>query len=183
MLLGLASTALDQRFAAQKDSMWCWAASLQMIFWHYGIDLRQEDLVQRLFGVTPYGTLPNKPADFMHITKCLNHRGTDRRGRRYTVQSMLMPGAPTAAQLAEEMSAQRPVLLSYQSRPRMNHAVVISAMELVNQPGGLLWKRIIVRDPAPQARNRNVKGRREYRPSTLLNKAAAYWLIRVKIHA
>ena len=181
MLLGLASNALDQRFAAQRDSLWCWAASLQMIFHHYGVELSQERIVHDVFGTTPYGTIPNKPADFLHITSCLNKRGVDSNGRLYRVQSILVPGAPSAAQLAEELAAQRPVLLSYNSRPRMNHAVVITGMELVNQPNGLLWKRLIVRDPSPKPQNRALKGRHEYRPSTLISKAAAHWIIRVNV--
>ncbi len=179
MLLGLSSGALDQRFAAQRDSLWCWAASLQMIFHHYGVRLPQERIVKEVFGSTPWGTAPNKPADFLHISKVLNRGGVDSVGRRFHVKSMLMPGAPNTETLAEELSAQRPVLLSYQSRPRMNHAVVITAMELSAQQNGLVFKRMVVRDPNPKAQNRALKGRREVRPSTLLSKAAAHWIIRV----
>ena len=180
MLLGLSSSSLDQHYAAQQDSLWCWAASLQMIFRHYGIRLSQERIVSEVFGTTPWGSAPNKAADFLHITRCLNRGGVDQNGRRYHVRSHLLAGAPDTAVLAEELAAKRPVLLSYQSRPNMNHAVVISGMELSASPQGLLFQRMMVRDPNPQARNRARKGRRVVRPSTLLSKAAAHWIIRVR---
>ncbi|MBL7997097.1 MAG: hypothetical protein JNL32_00525 [Candidatus Kapabacteria bacterium] len=181
MFIGINSDLLNKRFSPQRNSMWCWAASLNMIFRHYGLALPQELIVKRTFGTDRYGFLPNKPGDLMHITSHLNNWGLDRRGKHYTVKSVLMPGAPPLDVIVEELMNQRPVLLSYQSRPRMNHAVVITGAELIPQGNSLVMTTLVVRDPSPYPNNIKVQGRRTYKPAQLLNKATAYWLIRVKV--
>ncbi len=179
MYIGIDSSILNKRFAVQRDSMWCWAAAVQMIFHHYGLDVPQEVIVRRTFGLTKHGTLPNKPGDFIDILKSLNTWGLDRRGKHYRVHAEIYPGAPSAQTIIEELAHQRPILFSYRSRPRMNHAVVITGAELITRGNGVVLKNLVVRDPSPYPKNIALNGRREYRPSTFLAKGSAYWLIRV----
>jgi hypothetical protein len=182
MLIGLPSESLDPCFAAQRREMWCWAASLQMVFEYYGIGVSQEMLVHRSFGLTPYGTLPNKPGSFMDITAHLNTLNIDYHGRRYHVWAHLQPGIPDMNTLISELSARRPILISYQSRPRMNHAVICTAAEIKPHPftGQPTITRLIVRDPAPTPRNRARKGRIEHMAQDFLPRIQAWWIIRIR---
>lgn len=181
MFIGIQSDIMNKRFSTQRNSMWCWAAALQMVFRNYGLAVTQEMIVKRTFGIDKWGMLPNKPGDFMHITQHLNNWGFDRRGKHYLIKSALIPGAPPLDVIAEELINKRPILLSYQSRPQMNHAVVITGAELVPEGTSLRMKTLIVRDPSPYPKNLKLNGRREYKPKDILTKAAAYWLIRVKV--
>src|SRR5438105_15574180 len=124
MYIGITSDILDHHFAAQRQGMWCWAACIQMIFRLHGVEIPQEQSVHRSHGFEPWGGIPNKPGDFMQMTENLNHTGIDYRGTHYTVMSALYPGPPPPEVLLRELSENHPVLLSYQSRPNMNHAVV-----------------------------------------------------------
>lgn len=180
MFIGIRSDIMNKRFASQRNTMWCWAAALQMIFRQHGLALPQELIVKRTFGTDDYGFLPNKPGDFTHIMQHLNNWGIDRRGKHYKVNAALYPGAPPPDIIVEELMNQRPILFSYQSRPRMNHAVVITGAELVAEGNSLLMKTLVVRDPSPYPKNLKVNGRREYKPSALFQKATAFWLVRVK---
>lgn len=180
MFIGIRSDIMNKRFSSQRNSMWCWAASLQMIFRNYGLHVPQETIVKRTFGLDRHGMLPNKPGDFMHIMSNLNNWGIDRSGKHYVVKAELYPGAPPPDVIVEELINQRPILFSFQSRPNMNHAVVITGAELVRQGNSLVLKTLVVRDPSPYPNNLKVNGRREHRPSTLFNKATAFWLVRVK---
>lgn len=177
--IGIRSDILNNNFAVQRNSMWCWAAAIQMILRYYGVNISQEDIVKQSFGVDEWGNIKNKPAGFDIMTQHLNKFGIDVKGKHYVVQSLLHPGAPEPTLLLRELSANRPILLSYQSRPRMNHAVVCTAAKIVLENNETKIKNIIVRDPAPYKRNIERQGRIEHRALTLMQKTVAHWLIRV----
>jgi len=95
------------------------------------------------------------------------------------VQAMLMPGAPSPEIVLREMQARRPILLSYQSRPRMNHAVVCTAVQVAIQQGIPVITSFVVRDPWPSQKNMKVHGRIEYPARDFAQKTVAHWIIRV----
>lgn len=178
--IGIQSDILDNNFAMQRNSMWCWAASIQMVLRYYGVAISQEAIVLQSFGKDPWGNIANKPAGFDVMTRHLNKWGIDVKGGHYEVRAALYPGAPPPSLLLRELSAQRPVLISYQSRPRMNHAVVCTAAKITMEHGVPTIKSIVVRDPAPYKKNIEKRGRIEHRALTLAQKTAAYWIIRVR---
>ncbi len=180
MYIGISSDLLDKQWAAQRNSMWCWAASIRMILRYYGVIISQEEIVRRSFGVDQFQRLPNKPAGFDLMTNNLNNWGIDQNGKRFVVMASLFPGAPPPDLLLKELQAQRPILISYQSRPRMNHAVVISAVKVGVVNGRSVISTIVVRDPGFSPKNIQRNGRIEHRASTIANKTAGYWLVRVK---
>ncbi len=164
---------------AQRNSNWCWAASIQMIFNYYGVDIAQEDIVARSYGTDRYGSLPNWTGNFEVITNNLNNWNIDRRGRSYTVGASLQYGAPNAAYLVQELSAQRPVLVGYNSGNGGGHAVVITALSYIQTPYGPQIQTIIVRDPWPSQQNIASSGRNEYPAANFANAITAHWYIRV----
>src|SRR5690606_13771337 len=116
------------RFAInQYNSNWCWAASLQMIFNYYGINITQQQIVARTYGVSPTGELPDWAGSVQAITANLNNWSIDASGRRYTVNALHQPGAPNSTFLINELSYARPVLVGYHTGGNTGHAVVITA--------------------------------------------------------
>lgn len=180
MYIGISSDILDRQWAAQRNTMWCWAASIRMILRYYGVTISQEEIVRRTFGTDKFRQLPNKPAGFDVMTAHLNNWGIDQSGRHYVVTAALFPGAPPPAVLLREMQAKRPLLISYQSRPRMNHAVVISAVKLAVERGQTVIKSMVVRDPGFSRKNMERNGRIEHRAATIAQKTAGYWLVRAQ---
>ena len=75
------STAL-MAYASQQMSVWCWAASIEMIFRAHGYYVPQQEIVQAV-----YGRVVNLPAFSGYtISTQLNRSWTDTRGRNFTVR-------------------------------------------------------------------------------------------------
>lgn len=166
--------------SSQRNSNWCWAASLQMVFNYYGVSITQEQIVARSYGVDPNGTLPNWAGSFQIITANLNNWNVDNNGRQYLVQASLYWRAPTPAYLIQELSAQHPVLIGYQSSSNSGHAVVITACSYIQSMSGPIIQSIVVRDPWPSPENIANNGRVEYPGINLANFIQAHWYIRIQ---
>jgi hypothetical protein len=180
MYIGIPSDALDTHFAHQRNGMWCWAACIEMLFEMHGVGVSQEMIVDRHFGSLPGQMPPNKPGDMMHMHASLNHYGIDYNGRHYEVISSLYPGPPSPATIVRELEARKPMLLSYRSRPSMNHAVLLTGAELVDERPGLRRLRtLIVRDPWPKQENLRKRGRIEHAAKDLVAKTVAHWIVRI----
>lgn len=59
-----------------------------MIFNYYGININQQQIVARTYGVSPTGELPDWVGNVQAITANLNNWSIDASGRRYTVNAM-----------------------------------------------------------------------------------------------
>jgi hypothetical protein len=178
--VGIPSNKFNYFASSQRNSNWCWAASLQMIFNYYGVSITQEQIVARSYGVDPYGQLPNWAGSFQVITSNLNNWNIDNNGRQYSVSASLNWGAPTPAYLIQELAAQRPVLIGYQSGPNSGHAVVITACSYTQSAYGPIIQSIVVRDPWPSQENISTNGRVEYPGINLANLIQAHWYIRIQ---
>jgi len=178
--VGIPGSNFNYFASSQRNSNWCWAASLQMIFNYYGVNITQEQIVARSYGVDPYGNLPNWTGSFQVITANLNNWNVDNSGRQYGVSASLNWGAPTPAYLIQELSAQRPVLIGYRSSPSSGHAVVITACSYIQTPSGPFIQTIVVKDPWPSEQNNDTNGRNEYRADNLANLIQSHWYIRIQ---
>lgn len=178
--VGIPSAQMNFYAAAQNNSQWCWAASIQMVLNYYGVNIQQEQIVARTYGRDPYGRLPNWTGSFGVITANLNNWNVDNRGRNYGVRASVNRGAPTPTILIRELSQGRPVIVGYRSGPNSGHAVVITAVSYTSSPRGPVIQSVVVRDPWPSARNRRNNGRVEYRGAEFAAKMQAYWYIRVR---
>lgn len=161
----------------QRNSQWCWAASIQMVFNYYGVDIQQEQIVARTYGVDPYGRLPNWGGNFQNITQNLNNWSVDNRGRPYVVTAMLGQGAPTPAILLGELSQGRPLIIAYATGPGSGHAVVVTGASYTPSPYGPIIQSLIVRDPWPSPENVSNRGRVEYPGAILASKIQHYWYV------
>jgi len=178
--VGIHSDAFSYFASSQHNTNWCWAASIQMIFNYYGIDITQEQIVARSYGVSPTGLLPDWTGNEQVITANLNNWSVDNGGRQYTVRAYCYPGPPTPAYLIQELALKRPVLIGYQSGPGSGHVVVITACSYINTDNGPLIESIVVRDPWPDEDNTANQGRKEWTGIELANKIQAHWYIVVQ---
>src|SRR6266513_2976234 len=92
---GILSQNFNYYASSQKNTNWCWAASLQMVFNYYGVNISQEDIVARSYGTDVTGNLPNWAGSFEVITVNLNNWNVDKSGKQYQVQAVVYQGAPT----------------------------------------------------------------------------------------
>lgn len=179
-LIGIPSEALDVTYSSQRNSMWCWAASIQMVLQYHGIRTVQQDIVARTFGPDAQGNLPNKPGDLKNITANLNNFNVDRAGTTYQVESIFGEGAPPVSLLLDEMDRREPLIIGYRSGPNMGHAVVVTGAVYSQTPQGPMIHKIIVRDPWPSDENRATNGRVEYDAREFAPKIQGYWKVRVR---
>ena len=179
MYIGITADILDKHFAVQRQGMWCWAACIQMLFRMHGVHVSQEMIVKRSFGLEPWGTPPNKPGGVEHMFENLNHFGIDAEGKHYVVAAALIPGPPPPQVVLRELTDKRPILLSYASRPNMNHAVLLTAADVVEEEEVKRIKTFVVRDPWPTAKNIKNNGRIEHRARSIIAKTTAHWLVRI----
>ncbi|EAY31875.1 hypothetical protein M23134_01904 [Microscilla marina ATCC 23134] len=176
---GVSSKKMNYTASVQNNTQWCWAASIQMVLKYYGVYVTQEQIVQRSFGVKRNGQLPNLTASPELITANLNKWGVDNRGQRYRVQATWGRNAPHPDMLLKEMRAKYPVIIGYEGE-NGGHAVVITAVGILDTQQGPAIEEIVVRDPWPSRRNRRRKGRVVYPGEDLANRIGDYWFIRVQ---
>ena len=177
--VGIPSNQMDYFSASQFKSQWCWAASIQMVLNGYGVNIRQDQIVERTYGRNPFGALPNWPGSIQTIHRNLNNWGIDNFGYPYTVMAQIGNGAPSPSILVNELSYGRPVIIGYRSGPNSGHAVVVTAVSYIPTPSGPYIQTIVVRDPWPSEENIRNKGRVEYPAAALANNIQAYWYVRV----
>ena len=177
LYVGIKSQDFNYFASSQHNSNWCWAASLQMIFNYYGVNISQEQIVARSYGVDPNGNLPNWTGNFEVITENLNNWSVDNNGRQYAVRATFNQGAPTPAYLIQELSMKHPVLIGYQSGPNSGHAVVITACSYSESDYGPVIQTLIVRDPWPSDLNISNAGRVVHRGYEIANSIQAHWYI------
>ncbi len=180
--IGIPTQRMDTVYAAQRNTQWCWAAAIEIILRYYGVAISQEAIVYRAYGLDWRGQPPNREATYEAMAKNLNDWGIDFKGEMFIVRASFHWGAPPPAVLLRELSAQRPVLLSYISRtfPRLaGHAVVATAVQ-VEQPHPQAPPRlltVVVRDPWPSRKALQSRGRLEYPARRFLAKITSYWLV------
>jgi hypothetical protein len=178
--VGIPSNVFNYSSASQQKDQWCWAASIQMIFNYYGVNISQDQIVARSYGQDPAtGELPDWPGSFQIITQNLNNWSVDNNGIPYTVGASLFWQAPSPVYLIQELTQQRPVLIAYMSGPNTQHAVVITGCSYIQTSNGPFIQTVIVRDPWPSQENILNKGRVEYPGINLANSITAHWYVRV----
>ena len=179
--VGIPSGQMDFFAAAQRNSQWCWAASIQMVLNYYGVAIRQEQIVARTYGTNQYGSLPDWPGSFPAITANLNNWSVDNRGRSYSVMASLNWGAPPPVILVQELSQRRPIIVGYSSGPNNSgHAIVVTGAVFTMSPQGPIIHSVIARDPWPSESNSANSGRVEYAGAQIASLMRAYWYIRVQ---
>lgn len=177
---GIPTETMQYFAASQHNSQWCWAAAIQMVLNYNGVDIAQEQIVARTYGVDAAGNLPNWGGDFERITGNLNNWSIDNQGRAYVVSASFGHGAPPASYLLSELSARRPVIVGYASGPASAHAVIVTAASWTPSVNGPMVQTLVVRDPWPSEQNLANRGRVEYTGASLAQNMRHYWFVRTQ---
>lgn len=132
--------------ACQTESQWCWAASVEMAFAHYGYSVSQARIVEET-----YGFVGNIPAVTGYaISKNLQRDWKDDSGQEFSVEieglydfDARLFGI-TDSQIVAALDDERPLILGTQS-----HAVLFTAVQYVPTPVGPKIVDLRVADPYP----------------------------------
>jgi hypothetical protein len=114
-------------YETQSDSMWCWAASLAMVFKHYGYVVSQERIVNEALGA-----VWNVGVTGIQISQQLSRDWVDDNGSHfssyfdgvYDLDAGVM--ALTDQMIIDALSMERPLILGTRS-----HAMVLVAVKYV----------------------------------------------------
>lgn len=168
------------QYAKQENDNWCWAASIQMVFNHYGIIITQKQIVARTFGTNDFENLPNWTVSFKTITSNLNNWTIDNSGKWFFITSLYDKAAPETQVLINELKQNKPVIIGYKKDPFSSHVVVITGVEYINDSKRPIVTKLIVRDPWPDRININNSGIKEFSSGDLISSIIAHWTINVK---
>lgn len=172
--VGIDTNTFNYSTAAQLESNFCWAASLQMVSNFYGLDINQWEFAHSNCGIDSDGRIRNCPASVEEITTHLNVCSS-----KLCLHGDVNYGVPDLNRLYSALAENLPVILAYNTGNIVGHAVVLTGMTL-ERPllGNVELKSVIVRDPWPSYHNKQNAGRIEYfRPMTdLLNHVHAWWV-------
>jgi len=175
--VGIPNSRMNYYASVQQKPQWCWAASIQMVMSYYNVEISQQQIVKRTYGVSN-GEFPDWAASIQTIHQNLNYQGIDDTGKKYIVNAKVGFGAPDPVLLVEELSNKRPIVIAYKENSG-GHVVLITAVSYFQSNKGPLIRSIVVRDPLPELNNHFDNGRIEYEAHTLANKIDAYWLVKV----
>jgi hypothetical protein len=160
---GIDPKKMDDVYASQKRTEWCWAACLEMVFTYWEHPVSQDDIVKQTWG-GPY----NMPAQPVQIVKDLNRSWVDSNGDGFSVTGdVFSANAVTAAQ---DLAHDFPLILG-----SLGHAMVLTAITYQGVPNPYAAASVIgatVRDPWPG------KGKR---PLTPLEYAGTLLLVRIRV--
>lgn len=141
---GLRSDLAATVYASQQMDQWCWAASIAMVFRHYGLEIPQERIVAEA-----WGGVVDMPGGPHQIMASLNRVWVDGRGRRFRVDGDVYTANPATA--AQDLANNQPLIIGTRG-----HAMVLTALRYVRAPNGNGQVTLAtVRDPWPG------KGRRD----------------------
>jgi len=138
--------SFEQNFNFQKETEWCWAASISNIFAFYGHPVSQEKIVSSVYRV-PYN-LPALAA--IVVASRVNRAWTDDNGHSfhatltaaYDFQAHV--NAITNAYIVNELSNGRPLLIC-----NTHHCMVLAAVDFIQTPLRPIVRKVFVFDPWP----------------------------------
>jgi len=118
---GIAPPDFVPAYRRQTSSMWCWAASISMIFSYYGFSVSQPRIVSEAFG-----SQQNLPANGTLISAQLSKEWTDDNGRTFTAELEGVYDVDTGtlgitnSMIIDALSSERPLLMG-----NISHAMVL----------------------------------------------------------
>lgn len=130
----------------QDCPLWCWAASIAMIFARHGHPLPQEQIVSTVFGGLICAAAPSA----ITMAKALSGTWTDKYGVMFQSQvvaaydQMAGVNAITNNFIIDELSNDRPLLYA-----NTNHAMVVTGVNYLSTPFGPNVQMVEVIDPLP----------------------------------
>ncbi len=141
--------AAPQTEGHQRQSNWCWAATVQMVLNYRGVPVSQEQIVQRIFN----GSVPNVPGQPDQILTALSGWAFTRNGQRVMLSSS--PFAFDDSEIVRDLAGRWPIVVGVRSSPNSGHALVLTAVTYqVDQWNRPIVLTAILRDPWPNSPSR-----------------------------
>jgi len=174
--VGIDTSRFDKVYAKQENSMWCWAACLEMIMRHNGVNISQDEFAKHSCGVNWQGIPNNCPASFNVITNYLNSFWFDATDE-YCLSASLNYGTPDLFRVYNELNLGNPVVVSYRnSNAVIGHAVLITGIEGYFLHDSMFVTKFIIRDPWPRLESYFTRGRIEKNNAReFANSISAHW--------
>lgn len=178
-MVGIPTARFNFVSTAQLQTEWCWAASVQMVLNWYNIPVTQTDVVNRIYHKTV-----DAAASENQIAEALSGFAYDRDGHKVHIHADRKTGIPSPELLVNQLSQQRPMLVTFHSTRKMLHAVVITSAEYTtNEQGGVHVTSLTYRDPNPTFQDRKVAGTVHLTGEELrkfVEKLSSYYMFTVK---
>lgn len=121
---GLSASQVQAILVAQEKPQWCWAASIAMVFAHYGHEVSQEGIVRQQFGEAV-----DRAVSGGEMTSLLEGAWRDGKGRPFATNAVVAqspdkrPG-PAHQIMVSELGRQRPLVIGV-----AGHAMVLVRVE------------------------------------------------------
>lgn len=142
--IGIPKDEFMPHYRSQRQSMWCWATSAEMVLSYNGIVMPQERIVNEIkhFPINQAGN----PAEMI---QSVNSIFEDENNDKVVISGQYVIGAPLPLVLYNQLKQKKPVILTYQSGPTIGHAVVLTGVDATIVNGNILISDIYVFDPYP----------------------------------
>jgi ABC-type bacteriocin/lantibiotic exporter with double-glycine peptidase domain len=141
---GVPSVQFDFYVVKQRKMNWCWAASVQMVLNYHGLFVKQEEIVQRI-----YGDQVDLSAQPSQILAALSGWAPDTRGSYSAIQAS--PYTINGSQIVQDLAYKWPLIAGLSYPDGRGHAVVLTAIVYsVDQFNNPIFQKVVIRDPWPE---------------------------------
>jgi len=131
--------------STQRCQNWCWAACAQMVLNYHGLNVSQEQIVQKI-----YGGLPCKPGNANQIMNALSGWAPDTRGRYSQIYSQY--GVYNGSDIVDQLSRKWPIIVGLDNPSGGGHAYVLTAIYYsVDQWNNPIIDKVVLRNPWPKS--------------------------------
>lgn len=108
--IGVPKDEFKKHYRSQKESMWCWASSAEMVLSYQGINLPQDEIVKRVKGI-----LVNQGGTPVEMVASTNAILKDTNNKNAVISGQYVIGAPLPTVLYNQLKQKKPIILTYQS--------------------------------------------------------------------
>lgn len=180
--IGIPSNIMNQVYALQRKTLWCWSTCIEIVLKAYGIRADQSQIAKIVCPVDYFGFPINCAADQNEITKALRLSGFDIYGNKFKVIASLKKHPVNLSRLYVEIMNNKPVIVAYKSgKMQMGHAVIISGAECRVIGGEIIIEKLFIRDPDSAILNQINNGRKVITSvAEFIDSIYAHWYIDIE---
>lgn len=173
--LGINNEKMSTVFSPQKNTNWCWAANVQMIFNYFGFHKDQQSIVRSVYGSDKDGTLPDYRASDGQITQLLKASDIDNDGNVCSIVPNYNGGFPADSVIVNNLNLQCPIVFAYYNVPKIGHVCLLTGINYVIDVNGKMEiLDLVLADPEVKEDN----GRVVWRKNELFEKKKCFWTVK-----
>jgi len=146
----------------QRMQNWCWAACVQMVLNFHGLYVRQEEVVDRIFGRRV--DMPGQPSQ---ILAALSGWAPDRSGRFSSIHAS--PYVLRGSDIVRDLAFKWPIIVGLRQPGAIGHAYVLTAVTYAVHPytNEPIFRSAVLRDPWPDNPSRVEMPWQEFQARTM----------------